>query len=390
MNILVIGNGFDLAHGLDTRYIDFLRVINLYRELEYVDYLTQFDELMKFVKGKKIERIFKEDLTNVITGKEQDDAIRQLKNAKNNNFWMIYLNMLLDENLKTQKGWVDFEQEIKYVVIEVNNAIDRFEKDNKNGEENFTEQIHDKYIKNALFTKKVAWTASYKEVIDVIRDDLIIMIRCLEIYMERFINRSISDNIVNVRSEDIEEYNINKVLSFNYTKTFELLYGIGKKIEYDYIHGKADISNTIETNNMVLGINEFLPEDRKNIDLKFIEFKKYYQRIYKETGCNYRRWLDEIEELNEQFDNQLIKKREHPVHNVYIYGHSLDVTDGDVLRSLILTRNVYTTIFYHNKEAMGKEIANLVRIIGQDELIKRTGGLDKTITFRKQRELRVI
>ena len=66
------------------------------------------------------------------------------------------------------------------------------------------------------------------------------------------------------------------------------------------------------------------------------------------------------------------------------------MTDGDVLRSLILTRNVYTTIFYHNKEAMGKEIANLVRIIGQDELIKRTGGLDKTITFRKQRELRVI
>ena len=75
-----------------------------------MDYLTQFDELMKFVKGKKIERIFKEDLTNVITGKEQDDAIRQLKNAKNNNFWMIYLNMLLDENLKTQKGWVDFEK----------------------------------------------------------------------------------------------------------------------------------------------------------------------------------------------------------------------------------------------------------------------------------------
>lgn len=36
MNILVIGNGFDLAHGLDTRYIDFLTVINLYRELEYV------------------------------------------------------------------------------------------------------------------------------------------------------------------------------------------------------------------------------------------------------------------------------------------------------------------------------------------------------------------
>lgn len=120
MNILVIGNGFDLAHGLDTRYKDFLTVMNLYRELEYVDYLTQFDELTKFVKGKKLERIFKEDLTNAITGKEQDDAIIQLKN---NNFWMIYLNMLLDENLKKEKGWVDFEQEIKRVVKKVNEPL---------------------------------------------------------------------------------------------------------------------------------------------------------------------------------------------------------------------------------------------------------------------------
>lgn len=385
MNILVIGNGFDLAHGLDTRYKDFLTVMNLYRELEYVDYLTQFDELTKFVKGKKLERIFKEDLTNAITGKEQDDAIIQLKNVKNNNFWMIYLNMLLDENLKKEKGWVDFEQEIKRVVKKINDAIDTFK---ENSEDDFAKQIPDKHITNALFTKGVEWTASYEEVISVLRDDLIIMTRCLEIYMERFVNRNVLDNIVNVRSEDIEEYNIDKVLSFNYTKTFELLYGTGKKIEYDYIHGKANISNTTETNNMVLGIDEFLPEDRKNVDLKFIEFKKYYQRIYKETGCNYRSWLDEIEDSNEQFDNQLEKCGEHPVHNVYIYGHSLDVTDGDVLRNLILTRNVYTTIFYHNKEAMGKEIANLVRIIGQDELIKRTGGLDKTITFRKQRELK--
>ena len=31
MNILVIGNGFDLAHGLDTRYKDFLTVMKKYR-----------------------------------------------------------------------------------------------------------------------------------------------------------------------------------------------------------------------------------------------------------------------------------------------------------------------------------------------------------------------
>ncbi len=36
---------------------------------------------------------------------------------------------------------------------------------------------------------------------------------------------------------------------------------------------------------------------------------------------------------------------------------------------------------------MGQQIANLVKVIGQDELIKRTGGSTKTIEFRHQRDM---
>ena len=71
-------------------------------------------------------------------------------------------------------------------------------------------------------------------------------------------------------------------------------------------------------------------------------------------------------------------------HRLYIFGHSLDETDGDILWDLILNDNVYTTIYYWNKETMGKQIANLVKVIGQDELIRRTGGRKKTIVFQKQ------
>ena len=67
--------------------------------------------------------------------------------------------------------------------------------------------------------------------------------------------------------------------------------------------------------------------------------------------------------------------------NVYIFGHSLDNTDGDVLRDLILQKNTKTTIFYHNRDALGKQIANLVSVIGQDELIKRTNKGTQTIFF---------
>ena len=41
---------------------------------------------------------------------------------------------------------------------------------------------------------------------------------------------------------------------------------------------------------MVLGIDEFLPVEKQNLNVEFVGF----QRIYKETGCKYKNWVDEI------------------------------------------------------------------------------------------------
>ena len=65
------------------------------------------------------------------------------------------------------------------------------------------------------------------------------------------------------------------------------------------------------------------------------------------------------------------------------FGHSLDVTDRDIIREFILADRVQTTIFYVDRTDYGKKITNLVKVIGQDELIRRTGGKTKTITFQK-------
>lgn len=82
-----------------------------------------------------------------------------------------------------------------------------------------------------------------------------------------------------------------------------------------------------------------------------------------------------------------IKDEKCRKHHLYIFGHSLDVTDGDILRDLILNDNVYTIIYYLNKDVYGQQIANLVKVIGQDELIKRTGGSTKTIEFKMQKDM---
>ena len=65
----------------------------------------------------------------------------------------------------------------------------------------------------------------------------------------------------------------------------------------------------------------------------------------------------------------------------------MDVTDKDILSDLILNDNEYTTIFYRNHEQRRQQIANLVKVIGQDELIRRNGGSTQTIEFKLQQDM---
>lgn len=207
--------------------------------------------------------------------------------------------------------------------------------------------------------------------------------------------------ISNIKNEeilpDIENIYFDKILSFNYTDTYKKIYDQKELAEYDYIHGKAERIHSSSTNNMVLGINEYLPKNRKNREVEFIAFKKYYQRIFKETGCKYKEWVDDIKSdmpirnlklaYVDEAGSKVYQSENSKFHNLYIFGHSLDVTDKDILRELILNENVYTTIFYYNKDDFGAKIANLVNVIGQDELIRRTGGNTKTIEFKLQQDM---
>lgn len=89
-------------------------------------------------------------------------------------------------------------------------------------------------------------------------------------------------------------------------------------------------------------------------------------------------------EDSEQRHNQRKDDFNLRYNNVYIFGHSLDITDGNILREVILTPGVITTIFYRNKQQQANQIANLSKVLGQDELLKRTFNTSPTIIFKKQ------
>lgn len=376
MNILVIGNGFDLAHELPTSYQDFLRFTDRY----LFDY-----------------------------GNIPDKLESEIGSLVSENKWIKHFKKFYEDN-----GWIGFEKEISDIIQIIDQKIPEFERIRERGSGsvkfNSKEQ---KKLEDFDSTVKQGVVFDVDYILNIkghMIDDLNKLIRCLEIYLDYIVNKI----TIGISSQDIKSLKIDKVLCFNYTKTYERIYDTAKKgkIEYDFIHGVADESNTIETDNIVLGIDEYLSKKRRNKDLEFIEFKKYYQRIHKQTGCKYKDWISAIiQDNNEYMENirqqqidldndrgmgfegsrtrgnlQQLKKNP-PKHNLYIFGHSLDITDKDILKELILTDNVYTTIFYHNKKEFGRKIANLVKIIGQDELIRRTGGSTKTIEFKQQQDM---
>ena len=81
---------------------------------------------------------------------------------------------------------------------------------------------------------------------------------------------------------------------------------------------------------------------------------------------------------------------------IYIIGHYLNITDKDILRNLILYEydykgekiNPIVTIYYHDKKAYKNQIINMVKLIGQDELINRVHSANPSIIFKNQSELR--
>ena len=430
MEILIIGNGFDIEHNLPTSYASFLdfckKVRRIYtydigisKEIYEKEVLKEwkFDEKIKEILLSAFEtRTFNQE-TDLTTS--EDTGIRTNIPELNEMYSYLQFNTWLEyfwnHSDKMGKNWIDFESEISKVI----KALDSAKKHLLSHDYVLEGKIKDdEILMNILKAAKGSFQTAFRNAEAVenfasfLNKELDRLIRTLEIYISYFVNKI---DVVR-KSPDIKALNPDYILSFNYSDTYERVYGIDKKCECDYIHGQADIANNVSSCNMVLGIDEYLDGDSKKTELEFLTFKKYYQRIYKSTGNAYLDWVDEIKdgytdyvrELEAAYERNKMPVKERPRtitynnriftegppahcpnHTLYIFGHSLDVTDQDVLRMFICNDNVQTKIYYHrksedDKKSLGKIIKNLIGIMGPEELIRRTGGVHKTIEFIPQ------
>ncbi len=297
---------------------------------------------------------------------ERTKHIEEMIQLSKDNMWFKWFQ----EQLVINPNWIDFEAEISRVVQEFEKSFPLLPMHTNDMSK--YQRLINKHIFKGLATKPESKSFNFEEYKSKMLDDLNNLIRCFEIYLEDCI-RNIDKQLL---SPDIYNLRIDCLLCFNYTDTYSRLYSCkNRNIEYDYIHGKSQICSE-SANNMVLGIDDYLLGEERFNNTDFIEFKKFYQRLYKKTGCVYKKWLERIN-----------KSKDDSIHNIYIFGHSLAMTDKDILTEFITNKKTRITIFYFDENQYSDQIINLVHMLGPDALNAMVYGANPKIIFKHQEEM---
>lgn len=388
MNMLIIGNGFDIAHGRPTKYEDFLNFIEqIIRTKTYHGTKDEFESTIPALHLDVKQYILSAFETRVIsvceTTSNKNKMVQEIYECVEENIWYEYFQTIVRENKIRGKNWIDFESEIQEIIKVFDKRFhDLYEPFVILSQEKKTLSSKIRLFYSKLnFSKYNAQKGRIKDYrptcldfIEKTYQDLEALIRCLEIYLDDCVVKG----QVACYSPDIQELKIDSVLSFNYTSTPKCIYP--SLTNTHYIHGRAKSDRPATENNMVLGVNEYWDDHERDFRTNFNCYKKFVQRIIKETGFNYKIFINYI--LTERRI-----ERSYRNNHVYIFGHSLDVTDGDILREVIRTPDVDTTIFYRNKQQQANQIANLSKVLGQDELLKRVFSTSPTIIFKQQQKM---
>ena len=304
--MLVVGNGFDLAHGLPTRYKDMIT--------ELQKQFTLPKSASKWLSAEDIDRFYFNPFIKYFT---------QSKSGSN---------------------WTDFETDIREIVnyFSLGRSGSPF-----NANINSCFQTFSRPLKSGQTFKQWSELQKYlSELIEYI--DLYLSVYLPKVYQPQ--NYSPNTQFPNFIYQQEYDY----FLSFNYTNTYcdtaETLdngIGVNTPLREHFIHGRCSTSGTPQ--NIVLGTED---QDPENLDT--IYFKKYFQRIQKRTGREVYDWFAADKEIE-----------------VDIFGHSMDITDKDVLL-MILNTAVRTHIYYYNQADYEQKIINLIRLYGNpDEFTKR-------------------
>ena len=364
MDIVMLGNGFDLHFKLPTTYLCFLKTAELIKKegatrTSIGNIFEKIEDECKTIKDSRAQ--YKEVYDNYIFNDEEINELKRMRSIVNTNPWFKYFINTYNKDI----GWIDFEKEIVKVLDEMVLFLERLSKDHRStfSERNNTVikfdffytiqqynptlfKINDEYLdySNSFQIKK-------EKILETFFDKLKELSEALKIYLKIFVDNPLNAMIENdIINADFGFDDASFVVTFNYTNTFEQLYT--KVQNVFHIHGNND-------NRIILGINNDEHDEIDDIDTTLIMFKKYYQRAIYKTDIDYL----EIIKMLPNFSNGDRTIDEYV--RLIVMGHSLDVSDRDVIEELFW-RSDEIIIYHHSETALASYIKNLVSIFGKE------------------------
>lgn len=375
--LVIIGNGFDLAHGLPTSYRHFIDNFwknikdnyksELYKKIIYVDEghlpfdtvsINNFEDVKnifndKYVKGYSNQYVF--DKENLELNQKMDFPVPSKTIFKFQNLFFKTIN------IKNSENWVDVEneyyKEFKSIINKSNNSQDTKKRQVQRLNEEFelvkillenylVEEVNKKFDYNRLpvldwaqqyfspFERNLERDKDYNKYLDEFpRSDHKELIDFDNKLIEAKKDLSLSEKI---DSGKLLRYNY--FLNFNYTQTIDLyIYHLERRFIVEQkqiqIHGRL-----LDKNNQVnFGFGDEMDDDYKKIeDFDDNEFLKYFKSFQYSQNSNYKNLLDYID--SEKFQ-------------VYIMGHSCGLSDRTLLNTIFEHKNCRSIkVFYHKKE----------------------------------------
>lgn len=428
MNILIVGNGFDLSHYLPTKYDHFMVAMGAIESWEEQKGEMGFDDLFGSLYEKEnyffkyTKAMYQTDEIKIST-----EQVKELKQKLKENIWYQYFS----DHVREIKTWIDFEQKIEEALIYTTNFLDKINEVSLN--ENKLERVirtsgykasdyDNKFIylgekmchvlcsigllnkdyynvgydESGRFRKEIATeeTNSHEYVISskfirifsnydiysnegslsFLNNQLDNFILIFNLYLELFV-KTLSP-IINL-SEDFSFGFVNKIFSFNYTNTYINFYDAS--LDTDFLHGSCG-----EDQNIVLGISELKGDLLRS--LKAYGFTKYHQKLFKNTDYQFLSEDQYIKNIQKFWE--VIKKRNLAITldekyrnsiNIFIWGHSLDISDEVYINEIFSLNNedhINVIIYYYDNYSKFNLLTNLLHILGKEKVerwMKKSG-----------------
>ena len=306
--LVIIGNGFDLAHGFKTSYNDFILWLLNQRLTQQMKYEPYYEELFVITPDRRYVIETVSSVSDFLSRYKQETRYKS-------SFFESIINSSKEQN------WVDIESEFYRLLITIYN-------DGQGQKELYRHEIYRSQIEKL--------NADFEFIKNKLEEYLSTL--SFDIRKEKDINEDINDLFQRDFAVAYLKENQNQkricYLNFNYTNTIESYIHQDTNHEINYIHGKLNIKE----NPLIFGYGD--------------EVDSYYEKI---ENLNINEFLNNFKSFGyfktKNYQN-LLRFIDSEPYEIEILGHSCGLSDRVLLSTLFQHDNCQSIkIHYYQKSA---------------------------------------